>query len=125
MHLCDSPYAHTLLSLCCLSAASLLSICCLSVLQVPLNRGVSSSASVEVAAMKAAAHVFGLAMAGERLATACQWVENQVLRCAALLCLALYYNALYCTSLLRSVLFYSVLSCVDCWLRRCAAARVG
>ena len=54
-------------------------------LQVPLNRGVSSSASVEVAAMKAAAHVFGLAMAGERLATACQWVENQVLICSALL----------------------------------------
>ena len=41
---------------------------------MPLNRGVSSSASVEVAAMKAAAHVFGLAMAG----------ENQVLRSALL-----------------------------------------
>ena len=77
-----------LLSLCCLSAVCAVCLCCLSVLcvlQVPLNRGVSSSASVEVAAMKAAAHVFGLAMAGERLATACQWVENQVLFCSALL----------------------------------------
>ena len=46
--------------------------------QVPLNRGVSSSASVEVAAMKAAARAFGIHLAGETLATACQWVENTV-----------------------------------------------
>jgi galactokinase len=46
--------------------------------QVPLNRGVSSSASVEVAVMKAAAHVFGISLCGEVLATACQWVENEV-----------------------------------------------
>jgi galactokinase len=46
--------------------------------KVPLNRGVSSSASVEVAAMKAAAQVFGIALSGEILATACQWTENQV-----------------------------------------------
>lgn len=46
--------------------------------QVPLNRGVSSSASVEVAVMKAAAHAFGISLSGETLATACQWVENQV-----------------------------------------------
>lgn len=45
---------------------------------VPLNRGVSSSASVEVSVMKAAAHAFGIALSGEVLATACQWVENQV-----------------------------------------------
>lgn len=46
--------------------------------QVPLNRGVSSSASVEVAVMKAAAFAFGLALHGELLATACQWAENEV-----------------------------------------------
>jgi L-arabinokinase len=45
---------------------------------VPLNRGVSSSASVEVAVMKAAASAFGISIEGEALATACQWVENQV-----------------------------------------------
>ena len=43
--------------------------------QVPLNRGVSSSASV---VMKAAAHAFGVSLSGEKLATACQWVENEV-----------------------------------------------
>lgn len=46
--------------------------------EVPLNRGVSSSASVEVASMKAAAHAFGVELSGEKLATACQWVENEV-----------------------------------------------
>jgi galactokinase len=46
--------------------------------RVPLNRGVSSSASVEVAVMKAAAHAYGISLSGETLATACQWVENQV-----------------------------------------------
>jgi L-arabinokinase len=46
--------------------------------QVPLNRGVSSSASVEVAVMKAAAKAFGIDLCGELLATACQWAENQV-----------------------------------------------
>ena len=46
--------------------------------EVPLNRGVSSSASVEIAVMKAAANIFGISLAGEILATACQWVENQV-----------------------------------------------
>jgi len=45
---------------------------------VPLNRGVSSSASVEVACMKAAAKAFGISIDGETLATACQWVENEV-----------------------------------------------
>lgn len=45
---------------------------------VPLNRGVSSSASVEVATMKAAAAAFGISIQGEALATACQWVENEV-----------------------------------------------
>jgi galactokinase len=45
---------------------------------VPLNRGVSSSASVEVATMKAAAKAFGISIDGATLATACQWVENEV-----------------------------------------------
>jgi len=45
---------------------------------VPLNRGVSSSASVEVAVMKAAAHAFGVEMSGTVLATACQWAEINV-----------------------------------------------
>jgi len=46
--------------------------------QVPLNRGVSSSASVEVAVMKVIAHIFGITINGELLATACQWVENEI-----------------------------------------------
>jgi galactokinase len=45
---------------------------------VPMNRGVSSSAAVEVASMKAAARAFGIEVSGETLATACQWVENTV-----------------------------------------------
>ena len=42
---------------------------------VPLNRGVSSSAAVEVSAMKAAAHTYGVDLSGTKLAEACQWVE--------------------------------------------------
>ena len=45
---------------------------------VPLNKGVSSSAAVEVAVMKAAAHVLGRPMEGVHLAEACQWVENVI-----------------------------------------------
>ena len=45
---------------------------------VPLNKGVSSSASVEVAVMKAAAGAYGINLAGVELAEACQWVENVV-----------------------------------------------
>ncbi len=45
---------------------------------VPLNKGVSSSAAVEVAVMKAAAAAYGLDLAGVELAEACQWVENVI-----------------------------------------------
>ncbi|HTB11579.1 MAG TPA: galactokinase family protein [Bryobacteraceae bacterium] len=45
---------------------------------VPLNKGVSSSAAVEVAVMKAAVAAYGLKLDGIALAEACQWVENVV-----------------------------------------------
>ncbi len=45
---------------------------------VPLNKGVSSSASVEVAVMKAAAGAYGINLAGVELAEACQWAENVI-----------------------------------------------
>ena len=45
---------------------------------VPLNKGVSSSAAVEVAVMKAAAKAYAIDLAGIELAEACQWVENVI-----------------------------------------------
>jgi len=45
---------------------------------VPLNRGVSSSAAVEVAVMKSAAAAYGIDLSGVELALACQWVENAI-----------------------------------------------
>ncbi|MBS1669096.1 MAG: galactokinase [Bacteroidetes bacterium] len=45
---------------------------------VPLNRGVSSSAAIEVAVMKASAAAYGIELAGVDLALACQWVENTI-----------------------------------------------
>jgi galactokinase len=45
---------------------------------VPLNKGVSSSAAVEVAVMKAAAACYGIELDGIKLAEACQWVENVI-----------------------------------------------
>jgi galactokinase len=45
---------------------------------VPLNKGVSSSASVEVAVMKAAVGAYGIDLAGVALAEACQWAENVI-----------------------------------------------
>jgi L-arabinokinase len=45
---------------------------------VPLNKGVSSSAAVEVAVMKSAAAAYGIDLAGIELAEACQWVENVI-----------------------------------------------
>ena len=45
---------------------------------VPLNRGVSSSAAIEVAVMKAAAAAYGITLQGVELALACQWVENTI-----------------------------------------------
>ncbi len=46
--------------------------------EVPLNKGVSSSASVEVAVMKPAARAYGIDLRGIELAEACQWVENVI-----------------------------------------------
>ncbi len=45
---------------------------------VPLNKGVSSSASIEVAVMKAAAGAYGVQLTGVELAEACQWAENVI-----------------------------------------------
>ncbi len=45
---------------------------------VPLNKGVSSSAAVEVSVMKAAAAAYGVELAGVELAEMCQWVENVI-----------------------------------------------
>lgn len=45
---------------------------------VPLNRGVSSSAAIEVSVMKAAAAVYDIDIVGVDLALACQWVENVI-----------------------------------------------
>lgn len=49
---------------------------------VPLNKGVSSSASLEVAVMKAAAKAYGIELGGADLAEACQWVENVIAQSA-------------------------------------------
>ena len=46
--------------------------------EVPLNKGVSSSAAVEVAVMKSAARAYGIEIKGIELAEACQWVENVI-----------------------------------------------
>jgi L-arabinokinase len=46
--------------------------------EVPLNKGVSSSAAVEVSVMKAAAASYGIDLQGIELAEACQWVENVI-----------------------------------------------
>jgi galactokinase len=46
--------------------------------EVPRSKGVSSSAAVEVAVMKAAAACYGIVLQGVELAEACQWVENVI-----------------------------------------------
>ncbi|HLK29338.1 MAG TPA: galactokinase family protein [Puia sp.] len=46
--------------------------------EVPLNRGVSSSAAIEVAVMKASAAAYGIDLSGVELSLACQWVENAI-----------------------------------------------
>jgi galactokinase len=46
--------------------------------EVPLNKGVSSSAAVEVAVMKPAAAAYGIDLHGIELAEACQWAENVI-----------------------------------------------
>lgn len=45
---------------------------------VPLNKGVSSSAAVEVSVMRAASAAYGMELTGIELAQACQWVENVI-----------------------------------------------
>jgi len=45
---------------------------------VPFNRGVSSSAAIEIAIMKASAAAYQIELAGVELALACQWVENVI-----------------------------------------------
>ena len=45
---------------------------------IPLNKGVSSSAAVEVSVTKAAAHAYGIELHGVELAEMCQWVENVI-----------------------------------------------
>ncbi len=50
--------------------------------EVPQNKGVSSSAAVEVAVMKAAAACYGIVLEGIELAEACQWVENVIAQSA-------------------------------------------
>jgi galactokinase len=50
--------------------------------EVPLNKGVSSSAAVEVAVMKPAARAYGIDLGGIELAEACQWAENVIARSA-------------------------------------------
>jgi L-arabinokinase len=45
---------------------------------LPMNKGVSSSAAVEVAVMKAAAAAYGRPLAGIELAESCQWAENVI-----------------------------------------------
>lgn len=45
---------------------------------VPLNKGVSSSAAVEVATMASAASSYAIRLGGVELARACQWAENVI-----------------------------------------------
>jgi galactokinase len=45
---------------------------------VPLNKGVSSSAAVEVSVMRAVSAGYGIDLVGIELAQACQWVENVI-----------------------------------------------
>lgn len=45
---------------------------------VPLNKGVSSSAAIEVSVMKASAAAYGIDLSGTELAMACQWGENVI-----------------------------------------------
>jgi len=49
---------------------------------LPPNKGVSSSAALEVATLKAAAAAFGISLEGVVLATAAQWVENTLVGAA-------------------------------------------
>jgi galactokinase len=50
---------------------------------VPIGKGVSSSAALEVASLKAIASAYGIRLEGVDLATKCQWIENAVCRSAS------------------------------------------
>jgi galactokinase len=51
--------------------------------QIPLGKGVSSSAALEVSAMKACAAAYGLTASGVELASWTQWVENAIAQSAS------------------------------------------
>ena len=46
--------------------------------EIPMRKGVSSSAALVVAVMKTAAFAYGVELAGIELAAACQWVESSI-----------------------------------------------
>ena len=50
---------------------------------VPIGKGVSSSAALEVAPLKAMAASYGLNFEGEDLAVKCQWIENAIAQSAS------------------------------------------
>lgn len=50
---------------------------------VPIGKGVSSSAALEVASLKAIGGVYNLSFEGVDLATRCQWVENAIAQSAS------------------------------------------
>ncbi len=51
--------------------------------QIPLGKGVSSSAAIEVSALKACAAAYGLTASGVELAGWTQWVENAIAQSAS------------------------------------------
>lgn len=50
---------------------------------VPIGKGVSSSAALEVASLKAIASTYGVPLSGVDLAIKCQWIENAICRSAS------------------------------------------
>lgn len=46
--------------------------------EVPMNKGVSSSAALEVAVAKTAGHAYGITLQGVELAAFCQYLENSI-----------------------------------------------
>ena len=50
---------------------------------VPIGKGVSSSAALEVASLKAIAAAYGIHLQGVDLAIKCQWIENAICRSAS------------------------------------------
>lgn len=50
---------------------------------VPIGKGVSSSAALEVASLKAISSAYGFPLSGIDLANKCQWIENAICRSAS------------------------------------------